>query len=131
MTDTYTPAQRAAILARSDERDACLARALEAERRGYEQGYGHGYQTGNSRGFLAGVASIKRQIRNEVDDFTLEMRRWHVCCGECRRSVPNKRPCDRRDGCRGCQVRTRETFSLPHPDDYIDLLGEYGSDVVA
>ena len=114
-TTSYTAAQRAAILARSDERDAYLARILEAEQRGYEQGY----DAGHSKGFVAGVASIKRQIRNEVDDFGLEMRRRHVCCGACRRIDLDHRPCAIRwKGCPRCEVRTRETFGLPHRGDY-------------
>jgi hypothetical protein len=112
---SYTAAQRAAILACSDERDAYLARILDAEWRGYERGAEDTY----GPAFVDGVASIKRQIRNEVDDFGIEMRRWHVCCRPCRLIDRDHRPCAVRwKGCPRCEVRTRETFGLPHPDDY-------------
>lgn len=39
-----TPEQE--LIARSDERDMYLQRVLEAEKRGYERGYGEGYEAG-------------------------------------------------------------------------------------
>jgi len=104
---------RRGILGLSNERDLYLRRILAA----YRDGYAAARDVAYSQGFIAGVASIKRQIRNEVDDLRTETARWHVCCRACRRTPAGKRACVRGD-CRDCHVRTRETFGLPHPDDY-------------
>jgi hypothetical protein len=42
----------------------------------------------------------------------IERLRHHVCCGPCRWG-------GHRAGCERCEDRIRQTFSQPHPDDYI------------
>jgi hypothetical protein len=74
------------------------------------------YQRGHDDGYQAGVAAMstayKRWLLGEYDHAVLEAARYIVPCRECRRS-------GRRDGCTRCEVRDRETFGLPHPDDYL------------
>jgi hypothetical protein len=117
-TAIATAEEIAAFLALSDERDAYERRITAAWHEGFAAGeLAHAGDRG--AGFAAGVAALKRQIRGEVEDFQVEMRRWHVCCGDCRRALPPQRRCQKRGGCSRCEVRTRETYGLPHPDDYM------------
>jgi hypothetical protein len=111
-----TPREIALVLEISDERDLWLRRGLHSWDEGFAAG-GLAHADDYGRGFVAGIAAFKRQIHGDVDDFRLEMRRWHVCCRDCRRATPRRR-CDRDGGCPRCEVRTRETFGLAHPDDY-------------
>jgi hypothetical protein len=73
---------------------------------------------GYAAGTVAGARALKAQINETVTDWRAHCARWHVCCARCRRAQPGKRNCDKTRGCRRCQVRTRETYALPHPDDY-------------
>jgi hypothetical protein len=113
-----TPAEVAWLLALSDERDRCEVRMRAAWFAGFHAGE-RVHEDDYGRGFTAGAAALKRQIRNEVDDWRAEMLRWHVCCRECRRAPGEKRRCVRAwKGCPQCEVRTRQTFGLAHSDDY-------------
>jgi hypothetical protein len=105
---------RQAVLDLSDERDAALARLLAVRAAEYARGETDGYE----RGQVDGVMEFKAYYHGLVEDFAIECRRWHVCCRACRRAIPGKRRCDRQAGCPRCQVRTRETYAQPHPDDY-------------
>lgn len=85
------------LLALSDERDLHLRLRLAAWRDGWD----------------ACLDYLADQIGGRIMPATptdLELRRWHVCCGTCRRS-------GHRAGCTRCEDRTRATFSQPHPDD--------------
>jgi hypothetical protein len=79
------------------------ALAAEAEQRGHERGVRDGY--------LQAVAEVKRMQHQLVDDLELELTRWHVCCGPCRRT-------GHRHACARCKARTRTAFCKAHTDDY-------------
>jgi hypothetical protein len=91
--------------------------SLGTARQWAAQARADGYTEGWDAGAVAGVAALKAQQHDIVTDWRAYLRCWHVCCRECRRAQPGARRCERQ-GCRRCQVRTRETYGLPHPDDY-------------
>lgn len=74
------------------------------------------YQAGRADGYAQGVTAMaeayKRGLKNSYASARREADRWTVLCGSCRRN-------GRRDDCTRCEVRNRETFGLPHPDDYV------------
>lgn len=72
-----------------------------------------GRATGYSEGVIAMAEAYKRGLKNTVASAFLEAERWTVLCRDCRNRGR------RRDGCTRCEVRTRETYGDPHPDDYV------------
>lgn len=97
----------AELLDRSDERDV----QLTLRHADYHRGFLDGVRDEWSRGYAAAVADVKAADHGIVGELQLELRRWHVCCGPCRRA-------GHQDGCARCEDRTRATFGSPHPDDY-------------
>lgn len=73
------------------------------------------YERGLVDGAAAQAASYKRRLLGMYDDARLEALRWTVLCRDCRRN-------GRRESCTRCEVRDRETFGLPHPDDHIPAI---------
>lgn len=74
-TTDYTAAQRAAILARSDENDRWQARLLAAWSEGYrsaETDHEHDYGKGHTAGWMA----YKRAIHGTVDDVRQHCATW-------------------------------------------------------
>lgn len=96
----------AAVLDLSDERDA----ELELRHRAYQEGHMEGSRAQWDEGYAAAVADMKRAQHDTVTELQLDLRRWHLCCGPCRRT-------GHRDGCTRCENRTRATFGDAHPDD--------------
>jgi len=77
--------------------------AVEFGRDGYRQGY--------SAGWLAAVAQIKRLQHGLVADAAIEAARWTVPCRAHRMG-------GYAENCPRCERRDRETFGLPHVDDF-------------
>ena len=69
-----------------------------------------GYRTGYAAGWIAALKAVKRAQHGLVDDARTEAARWTVACRDHRLTgyVEN---------CTRCEVRDRETFGQPHPDD--------------
>ena len=93
----------AALADPADEVELRRLLAVEFGRDGYRQGY--------SAGWLAAVAMLKRLQHGLVAEAAIEVVRWTVSCRE-HRITGYAGDCPR------CEVRTRETFGQPHPDDY-------------
>jgi hypothetical protein len=113
-TPTATVRQRcvmsavvALVLSQSNERD----QQLELRHRAYREGHVDGGRDQWSAGYAAAVTDVKRAQHDLVDEVGVELGRWHLCCGPCRRT-------GHRAGCTRCENRTRATFGQPHPDDY-------------
>lgn len=81
------------------------------------EAYQAGHDDGRRDGIADTIAWYKRLLANTVADARLEGSRWHLCCKPCRLN-------GHRDGCGRCEDRDRETFSLPHPDDFQAVLSE-------
>lgn len=100
-----------ALLALSHERDAWMRRLAGAERDGYRRGYDDGFRDGGEELFARRRALPPVVVPDSVTRAEIERRRYHVCCGRCRRV-------GHRPGCTRCAARDRDTFGHPHPDDY-------------
>jgi hypothetical protein len=68
------------------------------------------YERGRADGYLAAVADFKRAQHQAVDDLDSYLNRWHICCRPCRLG-------GHREGCPGCEARTRDTFGEAYPGD--------------
>jgi hypothetical protein len=84
-----------------------LAYRRQIDREAYERGLEDGY----AAGAVAMAESYKRGLKRTVAKARLEAARWLVECRSCRTN-------GRRDGCTRCEIRDRETYADPHPDDY-------------
>lgn len=93
MSQETTVADREALLAISDERDAWLRRLLDAERAAYEAGYADGYRDGYEHGARVLEADWPTVIRPlERPTLTeLELLRWGPGGRE---HAGDPRPCD-------------------------------------
>ncbi len=103
-------AARRELLDRSAERDLWQRRLLEAWTDGWrvcEAAQGDVYE----RGYVGGILLRKRVEHDTVRLLRLELRRWLMACGPCRRRDSPVPDCPR------CEPRTRATFGQPHPDD--------------
>ena len=96
MSQETTVADREALLAISDERDAWLRRLVDAERAAYEAGYADGRADERCAADRTWAAQPPSKVPGGPTFAELEAARYTVL-GE---------------------QRTRETFGLPHPDDY-------------
>lgn len=101
------PAVAALVLSQSAERDA----QLKLRHRAYREGYLEGSHDQWSAGYAAAIEDVKAAEHEIAARLHLDLPRWHLCCGRCRRA-------GHRTGCTRCEDRTRATFGQPHPDDY-------------
>jgi hypothetical protein len=90
-------ADREALLVTSGERDLWLRRLLAAELAAWRAGYAAGRADERRAGDRAWSARAPLKVSDGPDLAELEALRWEL---------------------RG-EPRTRETFGLPHPDDYM------------
>jgi hypothetical protein len=85
----------------------------------WREGFARGRAAGYGEGSAAATTAMERHwqeiarptARGGLSHSVIEERRWHLCCGPCRRS-------GHRAGCARCEDRTRATFSAPHSGDY-------------
>lgn len=98
----------ALVLAVIDDPEAETAMRRQLAREAGECTYDVGYRDG----VAAMSTAYKRWLLGEYDHTALEGARYTVLCRDCRRN-------GHRDGCTRCEVRDRETFGLPHADDYV------------
>ena len=120
MTQTpYTAAQRAAILARSDERDTYLARILVAERRGFERGR----EAGFADGYQAAEADQRdewmttKRLLHHATAPVLDPKGWsRDQQQEAARIVRAAEAAERRDAGERWDVFTARAYNTPAPE---------------